>query len=114
MAEKRNRRGFTRLDALFAGVACLVLVLMVPVLLAKPRERSIRTLCAANLAQIGKTMFLYAADNEGTLPRAGGLNTAWGPVANWHGISRNAAFWPYTLRMAAAERHRSVRASICW
>ena len=33
MAEKRGSRGFTRVDALAAGVLCLVLVLLVPVLL---------------------------------------------------------------------------------
>jgi hypothetical protein len=92
MAEKRNLRGLTRIDALVAGVACLVLVLLVPVLLGKPRERSIRTVCAANLAQIGKTMFVYANDNDDALPRAGGPTTLWGLTPNWAGFSRQQAF----------------------
>jgi len=92
MAEKRNLRGFTRADALVAGVMCLVLVLLVPVLLGKPRERSIRMVCAANLAQIGKTMFIYANDYEGILPRAGGRTTIWGPVVNWTASARAMAF----------------------
>ena len=92
MAEKRNLRGFTRADALVAGVMCLVLVLLVPVLLGKPRERSIRMVCAANLAQIGKTMFIYANDYEGILPRAGGRTTMWGPTWNWTAATRHQAF----------------------
>lgn len=92
MAIQHNLRGFARLDVLVAGVMCLILVLLVPLLLAKPRERSVRTLCAANLAQIGKIMFVYATDNEDALPRAGGRNTVWGPVANWMTPWRIAAF----------------------
>jgi len=85
MAKQRGSRGFTRIDALAAGAACLVLILLATVLLAKPRERSSRVLCASNLGQIGKIMFVYAADNEGALPRAGGPTTTWGPLVNWTG-----------------------------
>jgi hypothetical protein len=85
MTMQRNRRGLTRLDALVVGSVGLVLVLLVPVLLAKPRERSSRVVCASNLAQIGKTMFVYAGDNEGALPRAGSPTTTWGPLMNWAG-----------------------------
>jgi hypothetical protein len=92
MVEKHNQRGFTRIDALVAGVACLVLVLLASVLLGRPRERSIRTVCAANLAQIGKTMFVYANDYEGVLPRAGGRNTMWGQTMNWTATKRYEAF----------------------
>lgn len=92
MAEKRGLRGFTRLDALVSGAACLVLVLLVPVLLGKPRERSVRMACAANLAQIGKTTFVYAADYEGVLPRAGGATTRWGMTVNWEAPDRYRAF----------------------
>jgi hypothetical protein len=52
--------------------------------------------CAANLSQIGKTMFLYAADNEGGLPRSGGRSTTWGATPDWTASSRQLAFgiWP--------------------
>jgi hypothetical protein len=92
MAKQRNHRGFTRTDALVGGVICLVLVVLVPALLARPREQSSRRLCAANLAQIGKTMFVYANDYEDELPRAGGRYTIWGPMTNWMAPNRYQAF----------------------
>jgi hypothetical protein len=70
----------------------LLLIALVPVLLAKPREQSARQLCAANLAQIGKLMLLYANNHNGALPRAGSLTTVWGPVANWMVTNRYMAF----------------------
>ena len=92
MAERGNLRWWGRIDALVTVAVCLLLVFLVPVLLAKPRERSIRLVCAANFSQIGKTMFVYAADNEGALPKAGGPGTVWGPVSNWAAPSRRLAF----------------------
>jgi len=77
MAEQRSSRKLTRVDVLVAVIACLLLILLVSVLFARPREGSIRRLCAANLAQIGKAMLVYAGDNEGNLPRAGGPSTRW-------------------------------------
>ena len=91
--EKRWSLGrITRADALVVGVACLFLLFLVPVLLAKPREQSVRRLCGANLAQIGKTMFMYAEDHNGALPRAGGPTTMWGVVPNWMAPNRFQAF----------------------
>ncbi len=92
MAEQRVLRGLTRADVLVAAVTCLLLILLVPVLFAKPREQSMRTLCGANLAQIGKAMFLYAGDNEGILPRAGGPSMNWGTTPNWTAPIRMIAF----------------------
>ncbi len=89
MAERWNLTGLTRADVLVAGVTCLLLIALVPVLLAKPREQSLRRLCGANLAQIGKTMLAYANDYQGTLPRAA---ATWGAVPNWKAPNRYAAF----------------------
>jgi hypothetical protein len=92
MASQRNHRGFTRLDALVAGVICLVLVLLVSTLHAMTREHYFRTVCAAHIAEIGKTMFVYAADNETALPRAGGPSTSWGWLANFAALNRQMAY----------------------
>ncbi len=77
---------------LVAGVVCLVLVLLVSMLHAMTREHYFRTVCAAHLAEIGKTMFVYANDNETALPRAGGPTTTWGAVSNWSFPQRYVAF----------------------
>jgi hypothetical protein len=91
----RKQSGTLRLshtDALVVAAVCLLLVLLVPVLLARPRERASRTLCGANLSQIGKAMLIYANDYEGTLPHPGGPTTQWGPLYNWVAPSRWVAY----------------------
>jgi type II secretory pathway pseudopilin PulG len=92
MAEQDSSRKLTRADAVVIGVVCLLLTLLVPALFAAPREQSMRRLCAANLAQIGKAMFVYADDYAGKLPRAGGPTTSWGSTANWIAPDRRQAF----------------------
>jgi hypothetical protein len=92
MRTRRNIRGFTRLDALVAGVVCLILVLLVSTLHAMTQEHYFRTVCAAHLAEVGKTMFVYANDNETALPRAGGPTTTWGRIANWAATNRTMAY----------------------
>jgi len=92
MAERWNRKRLTRADALVVGATCLLLILLVPALLGKPREQSVRELCEANLAQIGKIMLLYANDHGDALPRTGGPTTLWGPVPNWAALPRYPAF----------------------
>jgi len=92
MNERWNLKRFTRADALVVGGICLFLIVLVPILALRPLEQSIRRLCGANLAQIGKTMLAYANDYQGALPRAGGPTTTWGPVAMWDASSRYMAF----------------------
>src|SRR4030042_6898394 len=92
MAEQCNSKGWTRADVLVAGIACLMLILLVPVLFARPREQAARRVCMANLARIGKAMLAYAGDNDEELPRAGGHSTPGGflPVSGWRTSKRRA------------------------
>ena len=94
MAEKQNLSKLSRADALAIMVTGLLLILLVPVLFAKSGEQDARTTCSAHLAQIGKAMLLYAGDNAGVLPRAGGPSTVWGsmPHYGWIAADRRAAF----------------------
>ena len=95
MAEQHNLSRLSRADAVVIVAMGLPLILLVPVLFAKPREQAVRTLCAANLAQIGKAMFLYAGDNAGVLPRAGGPSTVWRGMpsaSSWIAPDRRTAF----------------------
>jgi len=92
MAEQDSSRKLTHADALVVAAVCLLLIFLAPVLFAKPREQSMRRLCAANLAQIGKAMFIYAGDYAGKLPRAGGPTTSWGSTPNWFARDRRQAF----------------------
>ena len=109
MAEQHGLRRLTSADVLVAAVTCLLLILLVPVLFAKPREQSVRKVCAANLAQIGKAMFLYAGDNEGDLPRAGGPSTVWGTTPNWTAPHRRMAF---NMRADGTGGTASINASL--
>jgi prepilin-type processing-associated H-X9-DG protein len=92
MADRGNRKRLTRVDILVVAILCLVLILLVSVLFAKLRARATRVLCGANLAQIGKAMFIYANDYEGALPRAGGPTSVWGPVPNFTAMNRYQAY----------------------
>jgi hypothetical protein len=92
MGKQRGVRAVSRIDVLVLAAACLLLVVLVPVLLARPRERASRVLCGANLGRIGKTMLIYANDYDGALPRAGGPTTQWGPLYNWVAPSRWVAY----------------------
>ncbi len=92
MAERWNLKRLTRWDVLVVAALCLAVVLLEPMLAVRARQSAERRQCAANLAQIGKAMFAYAADYEGALPRAGGPTTVWGPTHNWVAPNRNAAF----------------------
>ncbi len=92
MAEQGGVRRLSRADTLVATAVCVLLVALVPVLLATPRERASRVLCGANLGRIGKAMLIYANDYEGELPHPGTKYTTWGPLANWLGRDRKAAY----------------------
>jgi len=92
MAEQHSLGRLSRADAVVIVATGLLLILLVPVLFAKPREQAVRALCAANLAQIGKAMLMYAGDNDGVLPHAGGPSTVWGLTQSWMAADRRVAF----------------------
>lgn len=83
MAEQHSLSKLNRVDAAVIVAVCLLLVLLVPVLFARPREQAVRTVCAANLGQIGTAMLMYAGDSDGALPCASGLNAVWGATRDW-------------------------------
>jgi hypothetical protein len=91
MAEQGGWKRPTRADVLVLIATGLAFVFLVSALWAQPREQAVRTLCATNLSQIGKAMFLYAADHKGELPRAGGPTSIWGPV-KWQAFDRWSAY----------------------
>jgi hypothetical protein len=60
--------------------------------LARVRQLAFRMVCGTNLSGIGKAMLIYANDYEDELPRAGGRESTWGPIANWIAANRNLAY----------------------
>jgi len=83
-----KRKGITLIELL---VVIVVTVLFVGVLmpsLNRSRQLAYRLLCATNLRGIGSTMAVYAGDNEGQYPRAGGAGIVWGDaghISQWCG-----------------------------
>ncbi len=92
MAEQHNSQGFTRADVLVTGVACLVLVLLAPVVQAMTEALYIRTVCGNNLSQIGRMMLIYTSDYDGALPSAGGPTSLYGALGNWTAPTRHGAY----------------------
>jgi len=92
MAARWSVKRFTRVDVLIVVVLSLLVIGAMQPLFSRMRTRAIRTGCGANLARIGKAMSVYANDNEGALPRAGGPTTVWGQVWNWAAPDRHEAF----------------------
>ena len=92
MSRLSSAKRLTRADVLVLGVVGLLLGVLVPVLLARPRAQATRVLCRANLGQIGKMMFIYAQDYNGALPRVDGPTTVWGLVVNWLAPDRYGAY----------------------
>ena len=87
-----RRKGFT-LVALLVVIAIIALLMgiLMPAL-ARVRQLAFRLTCGTNLSGVGKAMLIYANDYEDELPKAGGRNSAWGPVALWTAANRTQAF----------------------
>jgi hypothetical protein len=85
-------RAFTPTDVLVVVILCLFLLLLVPSVAHFHGGTAFRMTCGTNLSGIGKAMLIYANDYEDELPRAGGRNSTWGPVANWIATNRFLAY----------------------
>jgi len=86
--------GFTWIDVV-AVLTVLGLVFAILLAPAYRRERntSLMVECNHQLSDIGKAMLSYANDYDGSLPRAGGKGTKWGPgLRDWSASSRSEAF----------------------
>jgi hypothetical protein len=77
---------------LVVAVLCLFVLGVVPPLFSRSREHQERVSCGANLAEIGKTMLVYANDYDGAFPRSGGPTTTWGRTMDWAAPNRYVAF----------------------
>jgi hypothetical protein len=75
------RRGvtLTELLAVISVIICLS-ALLVPAF-TDVKDTSDRTRCAANLSQLGKALFMYAAENDGYLPDCGAYSKCGGAPA---------------------------------
>ncbi len=67
-----RKKGFTLVELLVViAIIALLMGILMPAL-ARVRQMAYRMACGANLSGIGKAMMLYAQDNSGDFPRAGG------------------------------------------
>jgi hypothetical protein len=93
MARRYQAKAFTLVEVLVIVLLCVCLLIVVPLVLRRPRSTAFRMTCAPNLAGIGKAMLIYANDYEDTLPRAGGPSTVWAArTPDWMAEDRYGAF----------------------
>ena len=65
-----RQRGFTLIELLVVvAIIALLIAILIPSL-GKARQLSKRASCGANLAGVGKGVYIYQADFEGTFPAA--------------------------------------------
>ncbi|MBW7989430.1 MAG: DUF4190 domain-containing protein, partial [Planctomycetes bacterium] len=112
--------GITALPALIFGIISLVIIeksggrmtgrgfaitgIVAPVLgllplmgillpaLTRTRSVAYRPVCGTNLQGIGKAMLIYSNDYDDEYPRAGGIESVWGPrIPNWKANNRFGA-----------------------
>ena len=106
----RTKRGFTLVELLVViAIIALLMSILVPVL-SRTREVATRLACGTNLSGIGKAMMVYAHDNEGKLPRAGGPQSTWGTTKLWSAPDRRSAFG---LAMDDHSHDRAVSIAPC-
>jgi prepilin-type N-terminal cleavage/methylation domain-containing protein/prepilin-type processing-associated H-X9-DG protein len=109
MAEMR-RGAFTLVELLVViAILALLMGLLMPAL-SRSRLLAYRISCGSNLAGIGKAMQVYAYENEGKLPKAGGRSNSWAAsIADWQADTRKTA---YGLTNGDGETGVSVSSSL--
>jgi len=83
-----KRKGITLIELLVVIVVTTLFVGVLMPSLNRSRQLAYRLLCATNLRGIGSTIAVYAGDNEGQYPRAGGAGAVWGDsgrITQWVG-----------------------------
>src|SRR5512146_77163 len=87
-----KRKGFTLVELLVViAIIALLMGILMPAL-SRVRQLAFRLTCGTNLPGIGKAMLLYSNDYQDELPKAGGRNSTWGPVAAFDAQSRRQAY----------------------
>lgn len=66
-------------------------IIFLAALLYRP-PTAYRMVCGSNLSGIGRSMLLYANDNDNKFPRAGGPTSKWGTTPDWQADNRFDAF----------------------
>ncbi len=97
----KTKRGFTLVELLVViAIIALLMGILMPAL-ARVRAIADRVVCGTNLAGIGKTILVYATENRGTYPRAGGRNSVWlgtGRIKDWAAQDVVDAFTNYGIK----------------
>jgi len=81
-----KKKGFTLVELLVViAIIALLMGILMPAL-ARVRSIAYRMVCASNLSGMNKSMVVYANDNDGDYPQAGGLRAKWsttGAITDW-------------------------------
>ena len=84
-----KRKGFTLVELLVViAIIALLMGILMPAL-ARVRQIAYRMVCGTNLSGIGKSMMIYAGDNDEEYPRAGGRRSVWaedGLIDEWDAL----------------------------
>ncbi|MHC4212184.1 MAG: type II secretion system protein [Planctomycetota bacterium] len=99
-----RKRGFTLIELLVViAIIALLMGILMPAL-AQARQLAIRLVCGANLKGLGNACVVYAHDNGGDYPRAGGAGATWtslGAIDKWaawnFGVPDEAAAFSYLV-----------------
>ena len=74
-----KKKGFTLIELLVViAIIAMLMAILMPAL-GKVRRLAQRLVCGTNLAGLGKSIMLYANDNDEDYPQQGGLTTQWAP-----------------------------------